>query len=142
ASTAGHKQGRLPNLDYEQHRRVAGLVAGLVADDRLSAVHDVSSGGLGVALAEMAAVSGIGFRGARIHNHAELFGEAPSRVVAAVDPELLPEVEAAAAATGVTVARIGLATGDRFAIKGLFDLDMSVITDRWCSAMSDSTCQT
>ena len=137
ASTAGHKRGRLPSLDYEQHRRVAGLVAGLVAHARLSAVHDVSSGGLGVALAEMAVVSGVGFRGARIHNHAELFGEAPSRVVAAVDPELLPEVEAAAAATGVTMARIGLATGDRFAIKGLLDLDMSAITDRWRSAMSD-----
>ncbi|MCY3635160.1 MAG: phosphoribosylformylglycinamidine synthase subunit PurL [bacterium] len=137
ASAAGHKRGRLPTLDYEQHRRVAGLVAGLVAHDRLSAVHDVSSGGLGVALAEMAAVSGIGFRGARIHNHAELFGEAPSRVVAAVDPELLPEVEAAAAATGVTVARIGLAAGDRFAIKGLLDLDVSAVTDRWRSAMSD-----
>ena len=137
ASAAGHKRGRLPELDYEQHRRVAGLVAGLVAHDRLSAVHDVSSGGLGVALAEMAAASGVGFRGARIHNHAELFGEAPSRVVAAVDPELLPEVEAAAAATGVTVARIGLAAGDRFAIKGLLDLDMSAIADRWRSAMSD-----
>ena len=137
ASTAGHKRGRLPSLDYEQHRRVAGLVAGLVADDRLSAVHDVSSGGLGVALAEMAAVSGVGFRGARIHNHGELFGEAPSRAVAAVDPELLPEVEAAAAATGVSVARIGLAAGDRFSIKGLLDLDMSAITDRWRSAMQD-----
>lgn len=141
ASTAGHKRGRLPSLEYEQHRRVAGLVAGLVADDRLSAVHDVSSGGLGVALAEMAAVSGVGFRGARIHNHGELFGEAPSRAVAAVDPELLPEVEAAAAATGVSVARIGLAAGDRFSIKGLLDLDMSAITDRWRSAMSDSNGQ-
>ena len=137
AAKAGHKRGRLPDLDYEQHRRVAGLVSGLVADDRLSAVHDVSSGGLGVALAEMAAVSGVGFLGARIHNHAELFGEAPSRVVVAVDPELLPEVEAEAAATGVSVARVGLATGDRFAIKGLLDLEMSAIADRWRSAMSD-----
>ncbi|MCY3961329.1 MAG: phosphoribosylformylglycinamidine synthase subunit PurL [bacterium] len=137
ATTAGHKRGRLPELDYEQHRRVAGLVAGLVADNRLSAVHDVSGGGLGVALAEMAAVSGVGFRGARIHDHAELFSEAPSRVVAAVDPELLPEVEAAAAATGVTVARVGLATGDRFAIKGLLDLDLAAISDRWRSPMSD-----
>lgn len=139
AATTGHKRGRLPDLDYGQHRRVAGLVAGLVADGRLTAVHDVSSGGLGLALAEMAAVSGVGFRGARIRDHAELFSEAPSRVVAAVDPELLPEVEAAAAATGVTVARIGLAAGDRFAIKGLLDLDMSAIAVRWRSAMSGST---
>ena len=139
AATAGHQRGRLPDLDYEQHRRVAGLVSGLVADDRLSAAHDVSSGGLGVALAEMAAVSGVGFRGARIHNHAELFGEAPSRVVAAVDPELLPDVEAAAAGAGVAVARIGLAVGDRFSIKGLLDLDMSEVAGRWCSALSGPT---
>ncbi|WP_419924121.1 phosphoribosylformylglycinamidine synthase subunit PurL [Candidatus Poriferisocius sp.] len=137
AAAVGHKRGRLPALDYEQHRRVAGLVGGLVADGRLSAVHDVSSGGLGLALAEMAAVSGVGFRGARIHSHGELFGEAPSRVVAAVDQELLVEVEAAAAAAGVAVARIGLATGDRFSIKGLLDLDMSAIAERWCSAMPD-----
>ena len=137
ANTAGHKRGVLPALDYDQHRRVAGLVAGLVANGLLSAVHDVSSGGLGAALAEMAAVSGVGFRGARIHNHAELFGEAPSRVAAAVDPELLPEVEAAAAETGVTIARIGLAAGDRFSIKGLLDLAMSAIAERWRSAMSD-----
>ena len=138
ATTAGHKGGVLPALDYDQHRRVAGLVAGLVANDLLSAVHDVSSGGLGVALAEMAVISGVGFRGARIHDHAELFGEAPSRVVAAVNPEMLPEVEAAAAANGVAVARIGLATGDRFAIKGLLDLEMAAITDRWRSPMSGS----
>ena len=139
AATAGHRGGRLPDLDYEQHRRVAGLVAGLVADDRLSAVHDVSSGGLGVALAEMAAVSGVGFRGARIHDHAELFSEAPSRVVAAVNPELLPEVEAAAAATGVMVTRLGLATGDRVALKGLFDLELAAISDLWRSAESGPT---
>ena len=139
ATTAGNRGGVLPALDYDQHRRVAGLVAGLVANDLLSAVHDVSSGGLGVALAEMAVTSGVGFRGARIHDHAELFGEAPSRVVAAVHPEMLPEVEAAAAATGVAVARIGLATGDRFAIKGLLDLEMAAITDRWGSPMSDLT---
>lgn len=139
ASVAGHKRGGLPELDYEQHRRVAGLVAGLVADDCLSAVHDVSSGGLGVALAEMAAVSGVGFRGARIHGHAELFGEAPSRVVAAVNPELLPEVEGAAAATGVTVSRIGLAAGERFSVKGLLDLDMSDLSNRWRSSSPAST---
>ena len=131
AATAGHKRGRLPELDYGQHRRVAELVRKLVAGEVLSAVHDVSCGGLGMALAEMAAVSGVGFAGARIHGHAELFGEAPSRVVAAVDAELLAAVEAAAAAAGVAVARIGLAGGRRFSIKGLMDLDMSALVSRW-----------
>ncbi len=130
ATTAGHKRGVLPPLDYDQHRRVAELVRHLVDGDHLSAVHDVSGGGLGVALAEMAAVSGVGFRGARIHDHAELFGEAPSRVVAAVAPELLPEVEAAARAAGVTFTRIGLTGGDRFFIKDLVDLGIAEVRAR------------
>lgn len=139
ASVAGHKRGRLPELDYEQHRRVAALVKNLVVGDILSAVHDVSSGGLGVALAEMAVASGVGFRGARIHSHADLFSEAPSRVVAAVDAELLHALESAAAAAGVAVTRIGLAAGGQFSIKGLVDLDMSALADRWRSSLSGST---
>ena len=139
ASAAGHKRGRLPELDYEQHRRVAGLVKNLVVGDILSAVHDVSDGGLGVALAEMAAVSGVGFRGARIHNHADLFSEAPSRVVAAVDAELMHALESAAAAAGVTVTRLGLAAGDRFSIKGVLDLEMSALSERWPSSLSGSS---
>ncbi len=137
ASTAAHRRGRLPELDYEQHRRVAEVVRNLVAGDLLSAVHDVSGGGLGVALAEMAAVSGLGFRGARIHDHAALFTEAPSRVVAAVGAEQLPEVEAAAADAGVSVTRIGLAGGDRFTIKGLLDMGIDAITERRHSAMTN-----
>ena len=69
----------------------ADLVAEAVAggDGLLCGVHDVSAGGLGVALAEMAVRSGIGFAGAGagadLAGHAELFTELPSRVLVATD---------------------------------------------------------
>ena len=47
----------------------------------VSGIHDVSGGGLGVALAEMAVRSGIGLQVSGIADHHELFTEAPSRVV-------------------------------------------------------------
>ncbi len=121
----------LAHLDYEQHLRLAALVRKLVSGNLISAVHDVSSGGLGIALGEMAAASEVGFRGARIHNHLQLFGEAPSLVLVAVKADMLGAVEATALAAGVAVTRIGLATGDRFFVKDLIDVGLAEVVARW-----------
>ena len=56
----GHRSGTLPLLDYQLHERVARVVRALVAGGLLAGVHDISTGGLGLALAEMAVRSGIG----------------------------------------------------------------------------------
>ena len=60
---------------------VAGPVGRLTGPRLVSGIHDVSGGGLGVALAEMAVRSGVGLRVAGVADHHELFTEAPSRVV-------------------------------------------------------------
>ncbi len=87
----GHRDGTLPALDLPGHRRLVSFVTDLVAEGvaggatrgpaLVSGIHDVSGGGLGVALAEMAVRSGIGVRVAGVADHHELFTEAPSRVV-------------------------------------------------------------
>ena len=107
---------------------VAALVRGLVSDGLVDGVHDVSSGGLGVALAEMAARSGVGVHVARVPDHRALFGEAPGRIVIVVHPDWLVEVFARAEAAGVETSRIGLATGDRFTVKGLVDIGVDEVT--------------
>ena len=131
ARSGGVVAGSLAELDYTRHLCVADLVRKLVAGGLISAVHDVSSGGLGVALAEMSAHAEVGFMGARIHNLEQLFGEAPSRVLVAVHPDMLGAVEAAALAAEVPLTRIGLATGQRFSIKGLLDLELTDVLARW-----------
>ena len=68
------------------------MVRTLVVGGMLAGVHDVGTGGLGLALAEMAVRSGVGFHAARIHDAAELFSESPSRVVLCVAPDLLQPV--------------------------------------------------
>ena len=62
------------------------LVALLVNERLVDGVHDVSDGGLAVALAEMAVKSGTGCRVNGISGIKELFGEGPSRVVLSVPP--------------------------------------------------------
>ena len=61
----GDQGGTLPPLDLAQHTKVADLVRTLVADGVPCGVHDVSTGGLGGALLELAVRSGVGRVGER-----------------------------------------------------------------------------
>ena len=56
----GREEGPPPPVDLAKERSHAEFVRQLVAEGKVSAVHDVSDGGLVVALAEMALAGGIG----------------------------------------------------------------------------------
>ena len=141
----GHRRGSLEPVDYAAHLAVAELVRGLVADDVVSAVHDVSTGGLGACAAEMAIASGVGCTLARVPDHRTLFSESPSRVLVAVSPERMGDVETRASTSGVPFARVGLATGDRMTIKGLVDVAVEDLRasfrDRLPDALGSGTTQ-
>ncbi len=124
--------GTLPSLDLAAHAAAVGLVAELVAhvvaggESSLSAVHDVSGGGLAVALAEMAAASGVGAE-LELAETAELFSELPSRfVVATAAPE---ELCALAAARGVPAAVLGRVGGGRLTLGTLVDLPVEAVVE-------------
>jgi len=112
--------GPLPALDLALHRRLLALVAALVGDGIVAGVHDVADGGLGVTLAEMALRSSTGFVVRGIPDHAELFGESPSRVVVCTTEAEV--VRARATAAGVDVRTLGRAGGRRMVVEGLLDL--------------------
>jgi phosphoribosylformylglycinamidine synthase len=127
----GHRGGELPVLDYDLHTRVAEVVRRLVTGDLALGVHDVSEGGLGVALAEMACRSGIGVQAARIPDHVALFSESPSRALVCVDPEQVRTVLTICEAADLPVTRLGVAGGDRFSLKDLLDLPLDDLTSSW-----------
>jgi phosphoribosylformylglycinamidine synthase II len=56
----GRREGTPPPVDLAHEKKVGDLVRILIRDGIATAVHDVSGGGLAVALAEMAMASGIG----------------------------------------------------------------------------------
>ncbi|GGD50402.1 phosphoribosylformylglycinamidine synthase subunit PurL [Erythrobacter arachoides] len=56
----GRDEGRAPPVDLTLEKAAGRIVRELIADGLVSAVHDISDGGLAVALAEMAMASGIG----------------------------------------------------------------------------------
>ena len=137
----GHRNGTLPLLDLAAHARLLALMTDLVggivgggdgvggAGPVVSGIHDVSGGGLGVALAEMAVRSGTGFVVRGVADHHELFHEAPSRVVVCTaHPE---ELLSRAATAGVASRVLGTAGGDRLVIDGLVDVGLDEAVAAW-----------
>ncbi len=121
----------LPPLDLVAHARLLDLVAGLVGDGLVAGVHDVSDGGLGVTLAEMAMRAETGFHVAGIATHLELFSEAATRVVACVPEVNLDEVRRRTTAAELPFTVLGTAGGDRLTVDGLLDLPLASVTDHW-----------
>jgi phosphoribosylformylglycinamidine synthase len=113
------------------------LVRSLVVSGVLAGVHDVSTGGLAVALAEMAVRSGVGVDVAGVPDTSHLFAELPSRAVLAVAADQLDAVLAQAGSAGVPAVVLGRAGGDRVRITtgheghALIDLDLVEVTTAW-----------
>jgi len=110
---AGREDGAPPPVDLEAERKNGDFVRGLIQAGEVRACHDVSDGGLLVAVAEMAMASGVGARlsaGPReIPLHAYWFGEDQGRYILAVADG--PAVVRAAEKAGVPAARIGHSGG-------------------------------
>ncbi|HUO47957.1 MAG TPA: AIR synthase-related protein, partial [Acidimicrobiales bacterium] len=133
----GHRGGALPALDLEAHGRLLALVRSLVArSGLLGGIHDVSGGGLGVALAECAVRSGVGCVVSGIAGHRALFTEGTGRVVAcSADPEA---VLGAAAGAGVPASVLGEAGGDRIVVDGLLDVMVADARAAWRAALPEA----
>ena len=135
AALHDHRGGRLPELDYDRHRAVLEVVRQLVTAGLVAGVHDVSDGGLAVALAEMAVRSGVGARLSGVTGHAELFSEAPSRVLLCALPAEAAVVVERCHDGGVPVTLLGGSGGDRLVVEGLLDLALETILERWRGAL-------
>jgi phosphoribosylformylglycinamidine synthase len=132
----GHRGGTLPPLDLALHARLIELVRGLVEDGLAAGIHDVSDGGIGVALTEMAVRSGVGFEVDGIDDHAALFSESPSRVVVCAEGDVAAEqIRRRAQAAGVQFSELGMAGGERLMVEGLVDVAVDEATRAWRDAI-------
>jgi phosphoribosylformylglycinamidine (FGAM) synthase-like enzyme len=135
-----HRNGRLPPIDLAGHSRLVDFVAGLVSEgvaggeSLVQGIHDVSGGGLGVSLAEMAVRSGVGLQVSGVADH-ELFCETPSRVIVCTTDSHRLLSQAVDAGVGFRV--LGTAGGDRIVIDDLVDVGLQQATDTWRNRLPD-----
>ncbi len=141
------RDGTLPELDLAGAVATAVFTAAAVRNSLVRFAHDVSDGGLGVALAEMCCHgrSGVQARipalGASAPAQRALFAEPPGRVLAAVEPANLERLVAAASEASIACYRLGTFGGSRVQIgrvdqAGLdIDLALDDVLQRWQGAL-------
>ena len=128
----GREEGAPPPVDLAVERRHGDFVRALIRDGLVMAAHDVSDGGILVAITEMAIAAGIGAvleTASALPAHAFWFGEDQARyVVAAKRAE--PIFERAKAA-GVPATAIGATGGAVISLDGERPLRLAEIKQRF-----------
>jgi phosphoribosylformylglycinamidine synthase len=110
----GREDGPPPPVDLAHEKRVGDFIRGLIDDGMVTAVHDLSDGGLAVALAEMAMASSIGASVRQpdaARPAAVFFGEDQGRYAVTARPENLDTLHDRAEIAGVFMPWIGNSGG-------------------------------
>lgn len=118
----GKLEGAPPPVDLADEIKAGRLVRTLIREGKVSAVHDISDGGLLIAIAEMALSGGMGaelfaYEG-RLPAHAVWFGEDQGRYVLSVDPMLAEEVLERARLLALPARIVARTGGEAIGLKG------------------------
>jgi phosphoribosylformylglycinamidine synthase II len=120
----GREEGACPPVDLAAERKIGEFVRELI-EAGLTTVHDLSDGGLLVALAEMAMAGNIGATLAVQADIKFLFGEDQARYVVAAPQKQADMLVAQARSAGVPAALIGRTGGDKIALKGAGEIALA-----------------
>ncbi|HEY9091155.1 phosphoribosylformylglycinamidine synthase subunit PurL [Parasphingorhabdus sp.] len=108
----GLEDGNAPEVNLDLEKTHGDFVRQLIRDGKVTAVHDISDGGLLVAIAEMALAGNIGASLEELGDHMTAFGEDQARYV--VTSKNADQIQAA----GIPMWRIGTTGGDKLDIQG------------------------
>lgn len=110
----GRSGGTVPTVDPHAAPKVFAAVHDAIAQGLVRACHDLSEGGLAVAVAEMCFAGGLGADLTNLRNElsdeAELFAESPTRFLVEVKPEQTAAFEECCA--GIPVMRVGVTVAE------------------------------
>jgi phosphoribosylformylglycinamidine synthase len=119
----GHCGGHPPTVDLAAERALAALLTAAAAAGLLDAAHDLSEGGLAIALAECCVAGGLGCQVTVPGDvFTQLFSESAARAVVAVRPGRGGAFAMLAAEHGVPVTDLGVVRGDSLVVTGSFDI--------------------
>jgi len=134
----GVEAGAPPAVDLAAEARLAGLVRGAIARGHLRTAHDLSEGGLAVALAEATFARGVGARLRVDLGPTALFSESQARAVVAVRPSRVEEFLAMAETAGVPVVELGDTGGERLVVEAdgaRLDVEVARLERTWREAL-------
>jgi phosphoribosylformylglycinamidine synthase subunit PurL len=127
-----HLGGRPPAPDFDSERKLAALIGSAAAAGLLASAHDLSDGGLGVALAESCLRGG---RGCTVSlpgdAFTDLFSESAARAVVSVQPGREKDFAALCTEHDVPATVLGTTGGDSLAVEGSFEVSLDELARVW-----------
>ncbi|MDF1736808.1 MAG: phosphoribosylformylglycinamidine synthase subunit PurL [Minwuia sp.] len=124
-------EGPPPAVDLAQERRNGDVVRGMIRSGLATSCHDLSDGGLAVALAEMAMAGGLGasieLPESDVAPHAFLFGEDQARYL--VTTTNADVILAMAEASGVQATVLGETGGAELTVGGCLTISVAALRD-------------
>jgi phosphoribosylformylglycinamidine synthase subunit PurL len=136
----GHLGGRPPVVELAAEQRLAGVLVSAAAQGLLSAAHDLSDGGLALALAECCLIGGTGATGAQAGGgigatvtlpgdpFTLLFSESAARAIAVVRPGAVADFSALCSGAGVPAVAIGTTGGHALHVAGCFSVPLDELS--------------
>ena len=139
ASIQNIVMGPVPEVDLEYEKRLIDAILEMNDLNLLKSAHDISDGGLAVALAECC-ITGEYSIGAKINipykkPSAALFGETQARIIISTKPELKDKVKEIAEKYKIDFNEIGKVGGDRLVINDFIDIEVEKLKDIYFNAI-------
>jgi phosphoribosylformylglycinamidine synthase len=141
-----HLGGQPPKVDLGKEKQLADLIHGASIQGLIESAHDISEGGLGVALIEASLRFNVGARiwlselmeRDNLDLTAALFSESQSRVIVSVGREDDVKFQALCEARGVPVLRIGVTDkSGMIEFQDLGDLNLSEVRTAWTKTLPE-----
>ncbi|MED5016819.1 phosphoribosylformylglycinamidine synthase subunit PurL [Paenibacillus chibensis] len=116
----GVTEGRPPQLDLDTEKKLLAGVLGAIQSGLVQSAHDLSEGGLAVALAESCISGSLGAHvtvSSELRHDLALFSESQSRILLSATKEQADRLQAYLTEQGVPVTRIGSVGGESLVIE-------------------------
>ena len=136
----GKAEGTPPHVDLDKEKKNGCFIRKLITAGMITACHDLSDGGLAIALAEMVMKSHHGISAkltGKTPAHAELFGEDQARYLISVNADKYATVEEQAKKVGVKLTNLGKVTGQNLVIEGHIKLSAKQLENAYESWFPD-----
>jgi phosphoribosylformylglycinamidine synthase len=142
-----HLGGKPPKVDLQKEKQLAELLQGASLQGLIASAHDVSEGGLGVAIVESALRFNVGARiwldelmeRDGIDQTAALFSESQGRVIVSVGREDDVKFVGLCEARGVPVLRIGVTdkASEAIDLKDIATLGLNEVREAWIKTLPE-----
>ncbi len=144
AEIHGIERGKLPTLNYSLEQKTCDTIRSLINRKLLRSCHDLSQGGLAVALAEACFNDYTSPKGATLtlakrpaRRDVALFSESGARFIVSCAVEKAEEVKAAIESAGLSVAGQGRVGGNSISIEGVGSISCATAFEGWFNGLEE-----